>query len=220
MQFLNLPFEIRLNIYDQLFGEDTAFINSGRQDTGLEAELPSLLPCSIPGPYGRGRSGQVLRTCKEILAESRPVLYQGTLFNSVAHAFAGRLPITFVNSNPSFAHVRHLRWQLECDLLKNYEVAAVKIDEGDVRGLESIELVCQAESWKKSVCSAWIDCDAFNQGRQQVLDFAILLQSKMNSTSKPVTLLEDTTHISRGRIILKLIKGRYNLGAKVRISHP
>ncbi|KAJ9661965.1 hypothetical protein H2198_001717, partial [Neophaeococcomyces mojaviensis] len=118
------------------------------------------------------------------------------------------------NNNPTLPYVRHLQWHLNCDMLKRYNPAALDIDECDTEGLQSVLLVCQAENWKGSFCGAWTDREIFVRGREQLLDFAKLLQSKMNSGAKPVTLLENSIYLSRGRVVLRLVKGRYALQAE------
>jgi len=215
MQFLQLPYEIRLNIYSQLFGEGIALVDGGRQDSGNEAEFPSFLPSMTCAEFSQERSGQMLRTCKAILAEARPILYQHTTFRSTFQAYAGKLPTRMTNGNSIFPYVRHLQWQLRCDMLKRYNPAAVEISACDVGGLQSLLLVCQTETWNSSFCGTGTDRDVYVGGREHFLDFAKLLQSKMNSSPKPVTLLENFAHLSRGRIMLRLVRGKYVLQAEV-----
>jgi len=207
MTFLQLPLEIRLDIYSHLFGDVVAHVDGGRQDTGTEAEAPSIF--AKPGSQLRRqqRSAQLLRTCKTILVEARPILYQHTVFRINFQAFAGRLPVKMTAENPSYPHVRHLEWSLSCDMLKRYDPTDIHIDDDEARHLQSLQLTCQAENWKGSFCGEWCDREVFVRGRQQVIDFAKVLQSKMDSSARPVTLVEDVKYLSRGRVVTRLFRG-------------
>lgn len=208
MSFLHLPIEIRLAVYSELFGEGIARVNGGRQDTGTEAQTPSMLPS--PNKHGRNqqRSAQLLRTCRTILAEAAPVLYNHTIFQTTFDAFAGRLPVCMTDGNPSFPAVRHLAWHLHCDLLKKYDSTEVHIEPRDTQNLRSIQIVCQAETWRDTTCSEWFERDALIKGRQQVLDFAKALKAKMATGTKQFTLIEDTRLLPRGRVVLNIFQGR------------
>ena len=221
MAFLQLPLELRLEIYSHLFGDVVAHVEGGRQDTGTEAEAPSILAKSGNHLRRQQRSAQLLRTCKTILAEARPILYQHTIFRVNFQAFAGRLPVKMSAGNPSYQHVRHLEWSLSCDMLKRYDATDVQIDDKEARNLQSLQLTCQAENWKGSFCGEWCDREIFIRGRQQVIDFAKLLQSKMSSSTRPVTLVEDVKYLSRGRVVTRLFRGSRAIGPDVssRLSH-
>ncbi|KAK5087317.1 hypothetical protein LTR70_007260 [Exophiala xenobiotica] len=208
MAFLNLPLEIRLEIYSHLFGDVVAQVDGGRQDTGKESRAPSILPLPEKQLHQRQRSAQLLRTCKAILAEARPTLYQHTIFRINFQAFAGRLPVQMTGGHPSYALIRHLEWSISCDLLKKYEPMDVMISESDMHHLQSLQLTCQVENWRGSFCGEWCDREKFVRGRQQVIDFAKLLRSKMDSLAKPATLVEDVKYLSRGRVVLRLFRGK------------
>ena len=122
------------------------------------------------------------------------------------------------NGNSTFPYAQHLQWQLNCDLLKHYDPAAVEISESDLGGLQSLLLACQAENWRDSHCGVWTDRATFIRGHEDFINFAKLLQSKMNSSPKAVTLLENSVHLSRGRVVLRLVRGKYALEAEVSIS--
>lgn len=207
MQFLQLPLEIRLNVYSQLFGEGVAFANGGRQDVVTDAKGPSMLPVMSKPSDALGRGAQLLRTCKVILTEARPLLYKNTVFRSSCYAFAGKLPCQLANNNPTSSHVKHLEWQLNCDLLKRYDASDVHINSLDVQNLQSVQITCQAENWRDAFCGEWRDQESFVNGRQQVVDFAKLLRSKMSDDSRSITLVEDIKHLSRGRVVLRLFEG-------------
>jgi len=218
--FLHLPLEIRLEIYSHVFGDVVAHVDGGRQDTGLEAQAPSILP--VPGKqlHRRQRSAQLLRTCKTVLGEARPILYQHTIFRTNFQAFAGRLPVRMTAGHPSYAHVQHLEWSLICDLLKKYDCKDVVISESDMHHLQSLQLTCQVEAWKGSFCGEWCDRENFVRGRQQVIDFAKLLLSKMDTSAKPATLVEDVKYLSRGRVMLKLFRGKRTVNCDVSKQLP
>lgn len=219
MSFLHLPVEIRLAIYSELFGDGIAIVDGGRQDTGDESRTPSMLPTVTKRARYQPRSAQILRTCKTILAEARPILYDHTVFRTVFQAFAGRLPVQMTSAHPSFPHVRHLEWQLKCDLLKKYDPTEVRIEPRDTQGLRSIRLICQAENWRDTACGGHCDEEVSVRGRQQVVDFAKLLQTNMASGTKQVTIVEDVKHISRGRVEFNIHEGRQTLSSDVRTSH-
>lgn len=208
MSFLRLPIEIRLSVYEELFGQGVASIDGGRQDTGTESRAPSMIPVATGRVRTQQRSAQILRTCKTILAEARPILYRNTVFKTTFQAFAGRLPVQMTAGHPSASEVRHLDWHLKCDLLKKYDPADVHITPEDVRSLQSIQLVCQAANWREPYCGEWFDRETFVRGRQQVVDFAKVLQTNMKRGTKQVTLLEDVRSLPRGRVVLRLFEGR------------
>lgn len=207
MSFFCLPVEIRLAIYEELFGQGVTSIDGGRQDTGSESQSPSMLPTTSGRVHTQQRSAQMLRTCKTILAEASPILYKYTLFRTTFQAFAGRLPVQLTAGHPSAPHIRHLDWHLRCDLLKKYDPTELHITSDDTRSLESVQIVCQAANWREPICGEWCDQETFIRGRQQVVDFAKALRTSMKQGTKQVTLLEDVTSLSRGRVVLKISMG-------------
>lgn len=213
MSFLQLPIEIRLNIYSELFGEGIVYIDGGRQDVSVQAKDSCMLPTFDNLSRRQTRSAQLLRTCKMVLDEARPILYRNTIFRTSFQAFAGRLPSRMTSSNPSYAHVRNLEWGLACDILKKYDSDDVQIAKEEVQHLRTIQLVCQSESWRDSFCGEWVDRQTFVRGRQQVIDFAKHLQAKMSNERGSVTLVEDCRHLSRGRVVLRLFRGRRGIAA-------
>lgn len=215
MQFLHLPIEIRLNVYSQLFGEGVANAHGGRQDVGCEAETPNMLPVLKQAPCMAGRGAQLLQTCKIILNEARPILYKNTVFRSSYQAFAGKLPDQTASDNLTFQHVKHLEWQLNCDLLKKHDPTDVHIKHTDVQNLKTVKMTCQVENWREVLCNEWHDEGNFVRGRQQFVDFAKLLQSSMSEGKRVITLVEDTKQLSRGRVVLKLFEGRRLLTSDV-----
>jgi len=208
MAFLRLPPEIRLEIYSHLFGIVVTHVDGGRQDTGSEAQAPSILPAPVKQLRQQPRSAQLLRTCKTILEEAQPVLYQHTIFRISFQAFAGRLPVQMTAGHPSYAHIRHLEWSLSCDFLKRFDARDVHINERDMAYLQSLQLTCQAEDWKGSFCGEWCDRENFVRGRQQLIDFAKLVHRKMGNSATSTTLVEDVKYLSRGRVVLKLVRGK------------
>lgn len=219
MGFLELPLEIRLEIYSHLFGDVVAYVEGGRQDTGTEAGAPSILPIPASQPRRQQRSAQLLRTCKTILAEAQPILYQHTIFRTNFQAFAGRLPIQMTSGHPSYAHIQHLEWSLSCDMLKKFDATDVHISESDAYHLQTLQLTCQAENWKGSFCGEWCDREMFIRGRKQVVDFAKLLQSKMGG-AQPVTLVEDVKYLARGRVVVRLFRGKRAIRSDVSWQAP
>lgn len=93
-------------------------------------------------------------------------------------------------------------------MLKKYDAKDVNIDEDEAQHLQTLQLTCQAENWKGSFCGEWCDREVFVRGRQQVIDFARLVQSKMGNSAGPVTLVEDVRYLSRGRVVMRLFRGK------------
>lgn len=215
MSFFQLPVEIRLNVYSQLFGNGVVYAVCRRQDVGIESETPSMFSNAVDHSRSQERSAQLLRTCKTILAEARPTLYKNTTFRSSFEAFAGQLPTRVANESTTFPYIMNLEWSLHCDLLKRHNLEEVSLTDDDVRNLQYLQITCQVESWKGSYCGEWTDRKAFVNGRQQVVDFAKLLQLRMSRSRRRVTLVEDIKYLSRGRVVLRLFVGRRNLGPDV-----
>lgn len=215
MHLLQLPCEIRLIIYSHLFGKQIAYIDGGRQDAGAETKMPAILPNQLKLSHPHGRSAQLLRTCKIILEEARPLLYGQTTFRTSSQAFAGRLPVRVMGEDMTLPFVRRLEWDLRCDLLKRYCPEDVCINENDVCRMESIQLSCQVENWRGSFCGDCFDRATFAEGRQQMIDFAKLLQSKMASNKRTITVVEDRRCLSKGKVVLRLIAGKVQAGPDV-----
>lgn len=215
MYFLQLPTEIRLKIYSEILGDGLVYLNAGRQDISARAAEPEMLPASVVNAYPQQRGAQILRTCKSILYEARPILYRDTIFRASFQAFAGRLPTCIAFDNPSQPHIKHIDWQLNCDLLKKFDAKDVHILAQDVQTLETVRISCQAENWRDSFCGAWTDREVFVRGRQQVIDFAQLLRERMLESNRVVRLAEDTRFLSRGRVVLRLFTGRTTISPDV-----
>lgn len=207
MSFFSLPVEIRLAIYDELFGQGIAAVRDGRQDVGSESKAPSVLPEIDSRTPLQPRSAQILRTCKTVLAEAAPILYNNTIFRTNFEAFAGRLPVQMTAGNPSASKIHHLEWSLKCDLLKKYDPTELLINPQDTQSLRSVQIVCQAANWREPICGEWCDQEAFVRGRQQVIDFGKALQESMRTNAKQVTLLEDLVSLQKGRVMLRLREG-------------
>lgn len=192
------------------------YLNAGRQDVrGSNAIGAEILPASVADSCPRQRSAQILRTCKSILDEARPILYHNTVFRSFFQAFAGRLPTCIAFDSSNQQHVKHIEWQLNCDILKRFNAKDVHITAQDVQALETVKISCQAENWRDSFCGEWTDREAFVIGRKQVVDFARLLQERMRANNSIVRLAEDTRFLSRGRVVLRLITGRATVNSDV-----
>jgi hypothetical protein len=158
---LDLPVEIRLSIYSLLFRPSKVTLDAGNP--------PANQSCLIPAAaYIRkqqcARSSQLLRVCKEILHESRPVLYANTTFHVTTHTFTGNLPSSLSNGNPIAKHARHVVWQLECDILKRYYPEDFAFEQGDMEMLISLEINAKVDTWKDSFCGEDCDRDCFVRG--------------------------------------------------------
>lgn len=201
---LDLPVEIRLDIYSRLFSSGIAVV-----DGGLQEECATLLPAKAAVQQLRSCSGQLLRVCRTIWREAEPVLYDNTRFYTLVQAFAGKLPTTLANGTPFAPKVRHLTWQMNCDLMKHFYEDDFKVDGHDIARLDSLELRCQAEAWRGMSCGAWWDQEVFVRGRSQMIQYAQRLQKLMseNGTGE-VDLVENRLDLGKGRVALKLSRKR------------
>src|SRR5271163_3043684 len=112
---LQLPLEIRLQIYSLAFGEGTVVLDAGNYSG------PScLIPKHATPVNATGRSSQLLQTCKTILHEAMPVLYENTAVHVTTSTFPGTLPTAFTDGCPLAPYTRKLVWQLQCDLMKKF----------------------------------------------------------------------------------------------------
>lgn len=201
--FLDLPAEIRLNIYNRVFERRTAAYCATR----AADDNYSLLPAATSVLHDNSGCSQLLRVCKTVLHEARPVLYDKTEFYITVQAFAGRLPSSVTNGHPAAAYVQRLTWQLDCDLLKHFYESDLCIDHTSLAELKSLEIRCRAEAWRDSFVGEWCDRESFVKGRQQMIDYANLLKRLMSSNNKDeVTVIEDCRQLSRGRVILRLTR--------------
>lgn len=199
--FLSLPLEIRLEIYQLVLGHGTVFVELKTED-----DSPCFLPANgrVQNP-GR-RSGQLLRVCKVILSEARPVLYNNSTFHVMTHAFAGRLPTKVTDGFITAPHIRNLIWQLDCDMLKRHYPEDLELDMSTIARWTSLEIRCRAHSWRNSFIGEWCDREAFVNGRTHLIGYARAFQSHMSSKDAPksIGLWEDRSQLGRGRVILKL----------------
>ena len=205
--FFDLPLEIRLQIYQQVFQPAKLVLASDRADAN------SLLPITAQQQNETPRSAQLLRVCKTILHEARPVLYANTTVQVVSHVFAGRLPSNFSDGLPMAPYIRHLIWHIECDMMKHMYEEDLRLQATDLTQLSSLEIRCRAETWRDSFLGEHCDRDRFVKGREQVLNYARLLQGL--SPSRP-ELVEDQTFLGKGCVRVRMNAGRTLLGQNVR----
>jgi len=212
--FLDLPLEIRLDIYGLVFGCGKALIEAKNED-----DSSCLLPRDSAFHNHGPRSSQLLRVSRTILLEARPVLYANTTFHVCTQAFAGKLPETFTNGHPCAPHIKHLIWQLDCDMLKHYYPEDLRLDPLEVAQWSSLEIRCRAELWRNSFMGEWCDREAFVRGRDQLVAYTGVFQAAMSSPSGGrVHLIEDRCQLGRGRVILRL--NRTNPGLKQEVFSP
>lgn len=198
--FFDLPLEIRLDIYSLVFGSGKVIIEPKANDES----------CCIVPQHGilqnhPPRSSQLLRVNRTILLEARPVLYANTVFHVVNQAFAGRLPTRVTDGHPCAAHLKHVIWQLDCDLLKHFYPEDLCLDLGVISQWHSFEIRCRADAWRNSFIGEWCDREAFINGRAQVIEYAGEIHQAMSSRKGvDMTLIEDRSQLGRGRVILRL----------------
>jgi hypothetical protein len=209
--FFDLPVEIRLDIYKLTFGSGKTILQTTRSDTD------SLLPLAASPQYRCSRSGQLLATCRTILEEARPILYSNTTFQVTSHVFAGKWPSNFTDGASIAPFVKHLVWQVDCDMMKMVYEDDLKMQSTDFNQLSSLELRARAETWRDSFLGEYCDRDRFIKGREQAIDYGKSLQRYM---SKSLALVEDRRLLSKGCVVLKLQPERQLLTNNVSTSSP
>jgi hypothetical protein len=213
LSFLNVPVEIRLSIYSHLFKSAKVVLDAGNP--------PASQTCLIPEDANTGRrlasrSSQLLRVCKTILYEARPVLYSRTTFHITTHTFAGSLPSSLTNGHPIARHARNVVWQVDCDILKRYYLEDFAFRQGDLDNLDSLEVIAKVDTWKGSFCGEDCDRDGFVQGRNSMLEYGklVLGQFCRDGTSS-AQLVEDQRLLGKGEVRLRLGRGNEKLSSTV-----
>ena len=198
--FFRLPLEIRLDIYDLAFGHGKAII-----EVKIEDDSSCLIPRHGTFQNRSARSSQLLRVSKAILDEARPVLYANTVFHVVNQVFAGKLPTRISDGHPCIPHIKHVLWQMDCDMLKHFYVGDSQLDLPAISQWSSFEIRCRADTWRDSFIGEWCDREAFLKGRSQVVEYARLLHKAMSGrTRNGLAFFEDRSQLGLGRVILKI----------------
>ena len=209
--FFDLPVELRLDVYRRAFGKGKVIFTTSRSDTD------ALLPVAVSQQSYSPRSAQLLRVCNTILHEARPVLYSNTTVHILSHVFAGKHPSTFTNGHPIAPYVKHLIWQLDCDMMKHLYPEDVQLQASDLAQLSSVELRCRAETWRHSFLGEECDRDKFVTGREEAIEYARMLQHQMGSKAD---LVEDRTFLGNGCVVLKLRQTKAMLATNVSPQRP
>jgi hypothetical protein len=200
MGFLDLPLEIRLEIYGLVFGRNKVWVGVDKGDNSS-----CLVPKDGTFRNHTNKSSQLLRVNRTILLEARPVLYANTIFHVLVRSFAGTLPTRITDGHPCAPYVKHLIWQLDCDMMKHFYIEDLRLDRVATTQWSSVELRCQAGSWRQSFLGEWCDREAFVKGREQVMSYACMLQDAMSSANLgQVSLIENESHLGRGQVMLRL----------------
>lgn len=204
---LCLPVEIRVQIYTELFGTGKVVLDSGKQQKTSSFISSTAAPIAIV----EGRSSQLLRTCKTVLYEARPVLYGNTVFHVIQHTFAGSLPSSFTDDHPSAKSVCEVIWQVECDILKRWYEDDLRFQQAtDWASLRSIEIRCRVDAWRGSYCGGADERAAFVVGRDQVLKYGARLLDCMGVGGVRTfnRLVEDCRFHGKGEIRIRLTRSR------------
>lgn len=200
--FTDLPVEIRLSIYSYLFSPSKVVLNAN--------DPPSDQSCLIPTAVNVRkrqceRSSQLLRVCRQILYEARPVLYANTTFHSMIRTFAGSLPSSLSNGHPIAKHVRHVVWQLDCDILKKYLDEDFTFQQGELGMIDTLEIIAKVDTWKGSFCGEDCDRDGFVRGRNNMLEYGKLLQTQLKKDSgRSAYFVEDERFLGKGEVRIRL----------------
>jgi hypothetical protein len=216
---LCLPVEIRLQIYAELFGTGKIVLDGG------DHQKTSCIVSSTATPIttAESRSSQLLRTCKTILYEARPVLYANTVFHVIRHTFSGSLPSTFTDNHPSAKHISDVIWQVECDILKRWYEDDLQFQEAaDWASLKTLEIRCRVEAWRGSYCGVVDERADFAAGRDQVLKYGTRLLEGMAASDVKTfhRLVEDRRFHGKGEMRIRLTSSRGLLCSEVsRLEH-
>lgn len=213
--FFSLPYELRNSIYAEAFGKSNkAILATSRIDSVALLPLPNK---STDQQYTCPRSGQLLRVCRAIYEEALPVLYSRTTFHVYHQVFAGKLPCSFSEvGHPFGANIRHLIWQVDCDMMKHLYEEDLQLEAKDFANLQTLEIRARAETWRDSFLGEECDRERFVKGREQATQYAIKLKQLMQQDAPDaigVDLVEDRTFLGRGAVLLKLSRHRGQGGA-------
>lgn len=202
--FFDLPFEIRLEVYKLLFRPAKVILAAKDEDDSC-----SMVPKSATFQHQSSKSSQLLRVNRTILQEARPILYANTTIHVVSRAFAGKLPTRWTDGQHLAPHIKHLIWQMDCDMLKHFYAEDHRLDLEVISGLSSLEIRCRVDTWRNSFLGEWCDREAFVKGRAHLIEYARVFQDAMSSgLGHRVDLEEDRSQLGRGRIVLRLQRHR------------
>jgi hypothetical protein len=193
--FFDLPVEIRLDIYSLTFGSGKIVLETSRSDTD------SLLPVAAKAQYRCPRSAQLLATCRTILEEARPILYANITFHVISHVFAGKWPSNFTDGSTIAPFIKHLVWQVDCDMMKLLYEDDLSMKSTDFDGLSSLEIRARAETWRDSFLGEECDRDRFVKGREQSI---VYIQHLRRQMTRKVDLVEDRRLLGKGCVVLRL----------------
>lgn len=182
--FLDLPPEIRVNIYRHLFGSVRAKIDAHilyQTNTGETKVWNSV----DPGDY----SSQLFSTCKTISKEASPVFFDNTIF-SMHRAVS---LFCYMKPRPSpvlqMYKIRHLEVDLRPEQLQDYPQRLYEmgdqIETANFQTLKSLKLVCHAVEWRYP---PWAACNNFKvrvpfrlaQEQVGLIAYAFLQNTNMN----------------------------------------
>ena len=203
LNFLALPVEIRLQVYSELFGAGKTVLDGGNN----QQSTCFISSTAAPITTASSRSSQLLRTCKTILFEARPILYDSTVFHVIRHTFAGSLPSSFSDDHPTAKQVGHLIWQVECDILKRWYEDDLQFGTSeDWANLQTLEIRCRVDAWRGSYCGDPDDREAFASGRGQVLKYCERMLHTMNGSRGRTfqRLSEDCRFSGKGEVRMRL----------------
>lgn len=204
--FLDLPTEVRLQIYSDLFKSSSP----GSTIQVGNASNQFLLPLHLTPERSPTKSSQILQTCSTVLFEARPILYDSTTIEVRTNSYGGRLP-TKISDGFSGAHqVKKLVWNLNCDLLMRSDFDEIKTGFNQaLPNLDYVGLHVRVDTWCDGACVVQADPNEIAIGHQQVREFALLIARSMaGETEDKISIAEDERRRERGWIILKLERKR------------
>ena len=219
---LDLPAEVRLNVYSHLFKYQRVFIDAGNY-SGLPALLPNHRTTRRNTPSSPPESAQVLQVCRTLHAEAQPLFYQHLTFHVSTRTFAGSLPYSLtdvqantdmqtntasnlITSTSSSPPVRHIIWQLQCDILKKFYYEDLKITAEEISNLETFEIRCRCAAWRDVGEKIISESEKFTRGRQQVRGYLEHLGALGRDVGGRYEVEEDESAWGMGEVRIRLVK--------------
>ena len=213
---LDLPAEVRLNVYSHLFKDQRIFIDAGNY-SGLQSMLPIHRATSHNSSSSPPESAQLLQVCRTLHNEAQPLLYEHLTFHVSTRTFAGSLPYSLTDAQtntdpdvttsiPSSPFLRHIIWQLQCDILKKFYFEDLKITAEQIANLETFEIRCRCAAWRDVGEKDLSESEKFTRGREQVRAYLAHLGALRDSAGEKYVVDEDESVWGIGEVRMSLVK--------------
>jgi hypothetical protein len=199
-RLLTIPLEVRRNIYNFVFGNDTAV---------LEAQYIATENRNYSYLLHQPRSSQILRTCDKVCKEARAILFANTTFIVNTHADFHRLPHETYCAREARL-MKHVIWKIATNDLQNrWRTGDLNVSETLFPGLETMEIYCSGPTWESTRVLPSFTM-TYEEGRKKILSLGM---SHVDGR-RFKRLVENSS--CRGQIHLKLTKAGNDLRLNVR----